>query len=310
MKVIITGGAGFIGGHAVRHFLGKGDDIVNIDKITYAGRDSNLNICRFERFDICDTARLSSLVKEFDPDVFLHFAAETHVDNSIEDCRSFVHSNVAGVSSVLDACRKNGVRLCHISTDEVYGPASDRPFEETDALNPKNPYSATKAAGDMLVSAFNNTYGMDYLIVRPSNNYGPGQHREKFIPKFLECLKNGGKFPLYGDGGQEREWTYVKDTVAHIRDLILHEKTDWNSVYNLSSGYSSTNVETAKKIVGAYNQLNGKSINVEEVLQRSADRPGHDRKYWIASNKLHKLLKPSYTDFETGIRETVSEKYP
>lgn len=311
MKAIITGGAGFIGGHCVQHFVSSKDEVINVDKLTYAAKAENTKSSPFSQIDICDTQALRSLVKEFKPDFIINFAAETHVDNSIVDCSNFIHSNVLGVSSILNVCKDEKIRLCHISTDEVYGPASDRPFSEHDDLNPKNPYSATKASGDLLIKSFHNTYGLDYLIVRPSNNYGPNQHSEKFIPKLIDCISSGKEFPMYGVGDQEREWTYVEDTVKIIRKILMSENTQWNSIYNLSSGISSKNIETAKLIISTYNKANNTNHLLSDVVKFSKDRPGHDKKYWISSEKLEKIIKHSYTSLEQGIAEVVKqhEKY-
>ncbi len=233
------------------------------------------------------------------------------MDNSISDCKDFIRTNVEGTASILDVCRKTKTKLCHISTDEVYGPATTRPFIEDDRLSPMNPYSSTKAAGDMLVQSYRNTYGIDYVIVRPSNNYGPGQHKEKFIPKLLDCINNGEKFPLYGAGDQEREWTFVKDTVKRIRGLLTCHKIEWNSIYNLSSGITLTNIHAANKIISLYNEIKDTNLRLEDVIAFSKDRPGHDRKYWISSKKLDLILASQYTMFDAGIRETIKnyEKY-
>lgn len=306
MKVIITGGAGFIGGHAVRHFLSLGDSVLNIDKLTYASKKNNFENSNFLQLDICETEILIEQIKNYNPDFLIHFAAETHVDNSILDCNDFIHSNVKGVASVLNACKATGTKLCHISTDEVYGPAYDRSFVESDSLNPLNPYSATKASGDLLIKSYKNTYGLDYIIVRPSNNYGPNQHSEKFIPKLIDCLKKGIQFPLYGDGRQEREWTYVEDTVKLIRILLTSESTEWNSCYNLSSGMTFTNIETASHVIRTYNLITNNNFDVFDVLKTSKDRPGHDKKYWISTKKLNSVVDFKYIGFQSGIEKTVS----
>ena len=306
MKVIITGGAGFIGGHAVRHFVEKGDEVLNIDKLTYAGRIENTIHSKFTKLDICETDILHDVVRKFSPDYVVNFAAETHVDNSIRSSKEFIRSNLEGATSVMDVCRRLGIPLCHISTDEVYGPATDRPFTECDILNPKNPYSATKAAADLMLAAQQNTHGLNYIIVRPSNNYGPGQNPEKFIPKLVKSIKEGKKFPLYGTGSQEREWTYVKDTACMIRKLIT-SKTAWSCdpIYNLSSGITHKNIDVVKLVLNAYNNINSKNIDVSDVVDFVADRPGHDKKYWINSEKLDSLTKLSYTSFEDGVIETI-----
>lgn len=303
MKVIITGGAGFIGGHAVRQFVDSGDEVINIDKLTYAGKEENTKASTFIKLDICETELLLKTVVHYKPDFIVHFAAETHVDNSIAGCADFIRTNVEGTASILNVCRETKTKLCHVSTDEVYGPAYDKPFTEQDRLSPMNPYSVTKAAADMMIQAYKNTYGLDYVIVRPSNNYGPGQHKEKFIPKLLDCIRSNKEFPLYGAGDQEREWTYVKDTAKRIRSLLTCHKTEWNSVYNLSSGISMTNIQAAQRIITLFNESQKTNVMVQDVVKSSTDRPGHDKKYWISSEKLDTLLGDSYTKFDAGIRE-------
>ena len=304
MKVIITGGAGFIGGHAVRHFVENGDDVLNIDKLTYASKIENTKLSKFAKLDICETDILYDVVQKFSPDYVVNFAAETHVDNSIRSSKEFIRSNIEGATSVMDVCRRVGVPLCHISTDEVYGPAEDRPFVEHDTLQPMNPYSATKAAADLMLTAQRNTHGLDYIIVRPSNNYGPDQHPEKFIPKLINCLKDNKPFSLYGSGNQEREWTYVLDTVSIIRKLLVSEKTIWKngSIYNLSSGISLKNNDAACVIIDEYNRKNKTSYSPVEILQKVTDRPGHDKKYWISANKIKNIVQHQYTNFADGIK--------
>lgn len=305
MRLLVTGGAGFIGGHAEKHFSSCGDDVLIVDKLTYAAKKESKDLPNLLNLDVCDTSRLLNVVEEFSPDFIVHFAAETHVDNSIENCRDFVKSNIEGVASVLDVCKEKNIRLCHISTDEVYGPALDRPFLENDNLNPMNPYAATKAAGDMLVKSYRNTYGIEYLIVRPSNNYGPKQHHEKFIPKLLKCLDEGKNFPLYGSGDQIREWTFVEDTSHIIRKLLDSPAVKWNETYNLSSGIFYSNLETADKIVRIYNRIKKTELRTDDVIKSVKDRPGHDRRYWISAKKLDSFVKYEYTGFQLGLEKTV-----
>ena len=304
MKIILTGGAGFIGGHAYDHFTEQGDDVVVVDKMTYASDIKSLNrIHRLETFDICDTKRLSEVVKSFSPDVIVNFAAETHVDNSIKASRQFVFSNVLGTTSVLDACVEHSVPLCHVSTDEVYGPADTRPFTEDDRLHPMNPYSATKAAADMMIFAYRNTHKVKAFIVRPSNNFGPRQFPEKLIPKLLQQISSGKKFPVYGDGSQEREWTYVKDTVSIIRKL-LDNWADGNT-YNISSGHSMSNLDTIREIIRGYNTITGSQLKIDDVIDFVTDRKGHDKKYWISSEKSNSLVGHEYREFSSALEETI-----
>lgn len=304
MRVLITGGAGFIGGHAVKHFVDCGDEVMNVDKMTYASKSQNLSHSKFTKLDICDRDEVEKLIIDFRPDYIVNFAAETHVDNSILSHEEFVQSNVIGTSSVLSACNKLKVKLCHISTDEVYGPADSIPFKEEDRLNPMNPYSATKAAGDLLIKSFHNTHKTPYVIVRPSNNYGPQQHEEKFIPKLLKCLESGDKFPLYGDGLQVREWTYVKDTVSVIRKILTVEKS-WCSTYNLTSQISMANIDVIKSVLDTHSVKTGKKLGIEDVVRRVEDRKGHDKKYHIDSKRLDRLVPHVYKGFNEGIKEII-----
>jgi dTDP-glucose 4,6-dehydratase len=307
LRVIITGGAGFIGGHAVKHFVSQGDTVLNIDKLTYAASHKNTTHSDFIELDIRDANELKSIVKNYKPDYVINFAAETHVDNSINSINEFISSNVEGVVSVLNVCKETNVKLCHISTDEVYGPATNKPFTENDQLNPMNPYAATKAAGDLLIKSFNNTYKLPYLILRPSNNYGPDQNKEKFIPKLIDAIRHGKKFPLYGDGLQVREWTYVKDTVQIIRKIIVHEN-EWNSTYNITSGISKPNLEVIQKTLSIYNQINEQNLDLNDVIQHVEDRKGHDKKYWIESDKINKIISHDHAKFDDVIKEIITHK--
>ena len=200
MNLLITGCAGFIGSHAVDHFLDVGHNVVGVDCFTYAASLDNLksaladkNFTLYET-DICDTNKIIEYCADHKIDWIVNFAAETHVDNSIESCEKFIHSNIVGVQSLLECCRELGIKLFHISTDEVYGSIKSGSFSENDKLNPKNPYSATKAAAEHLVQSYENTYGVEFIIVRPSNNFGPRQNKEKFIPTILTSLVNKQKF--------------------------------------------------------------------------------------------------------------------
>lgn len=304
MKIILTGGAGFIGGHAYDHFIAQNDDVVVVDKLSYASDISSLQrVKKLEKFDICETDRLSSLVKDFKPDIIVNFAAETHVDNSISSSKEFIISNIVGTTSVLDVCVENSLSLCHVSTDEVYGPAESHAFIESDSLNPMNPYSATKAAADLMISAYRNTHKLKCFTVRPSNNFGPRQYPEKLIPKLLENISLGKRFPVYGNGLQEREWTYVKDTVSIIRKLI----DNWSDgdIYNISSGHSMTNLSTISTIVNVYNTLTGSRLKIDEVVEFVKDRKGHDKKYLINSQLCNSKIDCKYTDFSISAMETV-----
>lgn len=304
MKVLLTGAAGFIGSHAYEHFVFENDDVLVIDKISYAANDvAKSKIKNLVELDISDK-KLLDIVKSYNPECIVHFAAETHVDNSIKSSDQFILSNVLGTANVLDACRNFNIKLCHISTDEVYGPADNKAFIEEDELNPMNPYSATKAAADLMIKAYQNTHKINYLIIRPSNNYGPRQNKEKFIPKLMDCIINQKKFPLYGSGDQKREWTYVEDTGKAVRKIILSEKK-WNSIYNFSSGIMYSNFEVIQIVLRAYNELTGKNVLIHDIIENVVDRPGHDKKYWISTKKLESLMHIDYTNFESGIKKTI-----
>lgn len=304
MKVVITGGAGFIGSHAVDHFIDRGDEVVVIDSLTYAANINNVqkDKCKFHVIDIVDEDRIRFLLSKEKPDVLINFAAETHVDNSIIDSQAFVQSNFVGVVNLLNVLKDTNIKLCHISTDEVYGPANEKVFTELDALNPMNPYSATKAAADMMIKAHANTYGTKYMIVRPSNNFGKRQHAEKLIPKLINCLKTGKTFPLYGAGQQMREWTYVEDTVRIIGYLI-NKETNWNSIYNVSSNIMFRNIDIIHVVINAYNRINGTQYNVSDIIKVVADRPGHDVAY--STSSLYHNHK--YTHIETVIDNLVKQ---
>jgi len=307
MKVLITGGAGFIGNAAVKYFQKMNDEIVVVDKLSYAANLNHVQNCSFFKLDICETDKLKEIVRNFIPDVIINFAAETHVDNSISSADEFIHSNFVGVHSLLNVCKETNTKLCHISTDEVYGPADDHPFTEEDALNPMNPYSATKASADLLIKSFHNTHKVPFLIVRPSNNYGLNQHNEKFIPKLIESIKEKKKFPLYGDGSQIREWTFVEDTVQLIREIILKEK-DWHSIYNITSGISKTNIEVIKIVVKFYNEIFNERLNINEIIETVEDRKGHDKKYWISCNKLNQMIDYNHQKFDDVIKLIIASR--
>ena len=302
MRVLITGGAGFIGSHAVDHFVTCGDDVTVVDKLTYAGNLENLKKSagkfEFRQLDICNGHDMNVVFFYGGFDVVINFAAETHVDNSINDANPFIQTNVLGATNLMDLAQHYGALFCQISTDEVYGDAfaNDEPFRVTDPLRPRNPYSVTKAAADMMLLARHNTFKQPYLIFRPSNNFGPRQHKEKFLPKLIDSMLTGKKFPLYGDGSQSREWTYAPDTVRAIRDTILEDKP--NRVVNISSGFSDENRNIIKRV---RNTLEARGRQVEDVVTFVTDRPGHDRRYWIESS----ITENRFTRFTDALAETV-----
>lgn len=304
-KVLIAGGCGFIGSHVVSHFAGMGDEVHVVDKLTYAADLSRIegHVRRhaFTQLDVCDRGEVDRLLNRVKPDVVLNLAAETHVDNSIADSAPFTRSNFEGACSLMDACRRHNAFYAHFSTDEVYGDASvlsgrDHGFLTTDPLKPRNPYSASKAAADLMILANSNTHKQPYLIFRPSNNFGPNQHAEKFLPKLIDCYLNGKPFPLYGDGQQIREWTFVKDTARVVRDTIVAGVKD--QVINVSSGFSDTNLNVTRRVEAA---LRARRVVPADVVRLSADRPGHDRRYWIESD----VAAENFRSFSEGLEATL-----
>ncbi len=304
MKVLVTGGLGFIGSNFVRYLLDEYSDVevINLDAMKYGSNPANLRDLEDERYtfikgDISDYELMAELVK--DVDAIVNFAAETHVDRSISNPYSFLQSNVIGVFTILEAIRKNNpdVRLVHISTDEVYGDILEGSFKEEDRLKPSSPYSASKAAADMFVLAYVRTYGINASITRCTNNYGPYQFPEKLIPKTIIRASMNLKVPIYGTGKNVRDWIYVLDHCEAV-DLVMRvgEKGE---IYNISSGEEKTNLEVVKTILN----LMGKDDSLIEFVE---DRPGHDLRYSLDSTKIREELgwKPKHS-FEEGIRETV-----
>lgn len=308
-KLLVTGGAGFIGGHFAQL---SHSDCVCLDKITYASNFETLKILKdrrkpvpFVRADIRNTPKVIETCLKHDINTIVNFAAETHVDNSIRDAAPFVASNVDGVRSLLEVCRRTGCDMVHISTDEVYGPATDSSFKEDDKLAPKNPYSATKAAAEHLIESYRNTYGVRCMILRPTNNFGPRQNNEKFIPKFIECYMRNVPFPLYGDGKQVREWTYVKDCARIIEELIdLGVSNDVINIGTLDS--SMSNLEMCTILLDKLNTLTIQKKTLKDVVSFVPDRPGHDRKYAIDISKLISKL-PSLKILCTPFGEALEE---
>jgi len=300
MKVLITGAYGFIGSHVCREFLRNGHDVIGIDSVSYAAdpkRIADLDIKVFED-DICNESNLDSIVRSNEIEWIVNTAAETHVDNSIRSSKEFIKSNIEGVRSILDVCRTTGTKLLQFSTDEVYGVPDGTPFNELSPLSPRNPYSSTKAAADHLIHSYSVTHSVKSLTIRPSNNFGPGQHDEKFIPTVIRSLRQDSKIPLYGDGHQEREWTSVRDTARATRFLVERAGPD-GSVFNLSSGVSMKNIELVKKIV---DRVKPDSDYLEHV-KLVKDRPGHDRKYWISCDKI---LRMGF-EFQDKMDEVIEE---
>lgn len=306
MKILVTGGAGFIGSNFIRYLLNHhpAHTIINIDKLTYAGNLDNLKDVEgnhryfFVRGDIADSECVTKIIDD-GVDVIVNFAAESHVDRSIEDAGIFLKTNVLGTQVLLEAGRRKGIkRFIQVSTDEVYGSLGpEGSFTEDSPLKPNSPYAASKTAADLLVGAYHKTFGFPGIITRCSNNYGPYQFPEKLIPLFITNALAQEPLPLYGDGLNIRDWIQVEDHCRAI-DLILHQGAI-GEIYNIGGGAEKTNLELTRIIL--------KKLNRPETLIRYVkDRPGHDRRYAIDPGKLKRELgwKPLYT-FERGIEETI-----
>jgi len=310
MNIIVTGGAGFIGGNFCHYMTKKypEDTILCIDKLTYAGNLETLEPImdkpnfKFFQADIADRDAIYKIFKEEKPDIVVNFAAESHVDRSITDPEIFLRTNIIGTSVMLDGCREYGITRYHqVSTDEVYGDLPlDRPdlfFTETTPIHTSSPYSASKASADLLVQAYARTYKLPCTISRCSNNYGPYHFPEKFIPLIISNALNDKKIPVYGKGENVRDWLYVEDHCIAI-DLIIRKGTA-GEVYNIGGHNEKTNLEVVKTVLDKL----GKS---EEYISYVTDRPGHDRRYAIDPTKIHRELGwlPE-TTFEAGIQKTV-----
>lgn len=302
MKLFVTGGAGFIGSNYVRHVLSTSDDEVTVyDALTYAGNLANLagldgSRCRFIQGDICD--REAVLEATAGHDAVVHFAAESHVDRSIASPDEFVRTNCDGTNVVMDIARRLEMsRVLHISTDEVYGSIERGSFTEDDRLGPRSPYSASKAGSDLIALSYHTTYGLPVVVTRSSNNFGPYQYPEKVLPLFVTNLFEGSKVPLYGDGGNVRDWCYVEDNCAGV-DLVLREGTV-GEVYNIGAGNEVTNKDLTLRLLA----LCGRD---ESYIEPVADRLGHDRRYSIDTSKVRALgWKPAH-ELDEALALTVS----
>jgi len=300
-RVLVTGGAGFIGSNFVRYLLNQTKcAAINLDKLTYAGNLNNIKDLRSEkrhkfiRGDIRNRKLVGPLVKR--ADAVVNFAAESHVDRSIQTPDVFVETNVLGVQVLLEACRRFGVRFEQISTDEVYGSRTQGSFSESDVLNPSSPYSASKAAADLLVSAYHRTYGMEVVVTRSTNNYGPNQHPEKLIPRLITNALRGKPLPIYGTGENIRDWIFVKDNCDAIR-LVL-EKGDKGQVYNIAGEHERSNISIAREV------LNRLSLP-EEMIEFVHDRPGHDFRYSLNCEKIRHLGWTPRVSLDEGLQKTI-----
>jgi dTDP-glucose 4,6-dehydratase len=301
MRLLITGGAGFIGSNFIRYMIDKHPKykITNLDKLTYAGNLNNLKgIDRknytFMKGDICNRKLMSPLIRKHD--VVINFAAESHVDRSINQGEIFLRTNAMGPLVICDEARKTKTPVIQVSTDEVYGSRKTLQFREEDKLNPSSPYSASKAAGELVVMSYAHTHGLPIIITRSSNNYGPYQYPEKLIPLFVTNIVEGKKVPVYSKGLNMRDWLYVEDNCEAI-DRVLH-KGKWGETYNLGSANERKNIQITNEIL---KQL-GKS---KAWIKHVKDRPGHDWRYAITNSKLRKLGWKERTPFEKGISKTI-----
>ncbi|EAA8312073.1 dTDP-glucose 4,6-dehydratase [Salmonella enterica subsp. enterica serovar Sarajane] len=331
MKILITGGAGFIGSAVVRHIIKNTQDtVVNIDKLTYAGNLESLsdisesNRYNFEHSDICDSAEITRIFEQYQPDAVMHLAAESHVDRSITGPAVFIETNIVGTYVLLEVARKywsalgedkkNNFRFHHISTDEVYGdlPHPDEVensvtlplFTETTAYAPSSPYSASKASSDHLVRAWRRTYGLPTIVTNCSNNYGPYHFPEKLIPLVILNALEGKPLPIYGKGDQIRDWLYVEDHARALHMVVTEGKA--GETYNIGGHNEKKNLDVVFTICDLLDEIVPKATSYREQITYVADRPGHDRRYAIDAGKISRELgwKPLET-FESGIRKTV-----
>ena len=301
-RFLLTGGAGFIGSEFVRQAIADGFKVFIVDALTYAGDLERLKTFKgkfgFLKADINDGKKVTAVMKKFKPWAVVHFAAETHVDRSILDGRDALRTNVVGTQTMIESARACGIeRFIHVSTDEVYGEIETGHFYETTPLNPSSPYSAAKAAGDLLIKSYARTYQFPAIIVRPSNNYGPWQYPEKFVPVIIyKALKNQ-KIPVYGRGLNVREWLYVSDCASAI--LTVLKKGKIGEVYNIGSGYERTNILVVETLL----EMLGKPKNLVEYVK---DRPGHDVRYALNFDKIRRELGwAPQISFQDGMLKTV-----
>ena len=318
-NILITGGAGFIGSHLVKYFVKKykNYNIINLDKLTYASNISFLDeIKNFENYffveaDICDLIKIEEIFNKYKISNVIHLAAESHVDNSIENALEFAKTNILGTINLLELCRKNWNKIknnlfYHISTDEVFGTLDESGiFNENSKYDPHSPYSASKASADHFVRAFSDTHKLPVIVSNCSNNYGPNQHKEKLLPTVIHSLINKSKIPIYGDGLNVRDWLYVEDHVEAI-DLIFH-KGIIGETYCIGGENEIKNIDLIKMIIKEYDLIQTNNNSSIDLISFVKDRPGHDYRYAIDISKIKNELgwKPK-TSISLGLKKTVN----
>lgn len=305
---IVTGCAGFIGLNFTKRLLNHGWLVYGIDKLTYVANINEIKgLCWHKNFNFIQED-ISTITWLPEADVIFNFAAESDVDNSNRDCYSFVQSNIAGVQNLLSiinnrvVIRSDKPLFVHMSTDEVYGDLETGSYSEASYLNPSNPYAATKASADLLIQSWYRTHGLDYIIIRPSNNYGKYQYPEKLIPLAVKRLQRGKKIKLHNNGDPVRSWTHVEDTIDAI--LTIYHEGDRNKIYNISSGFEQKNKKTVQQIINAYFESN---VDVKNYIDLSYDRPGQDIRYSITCEPLQKLGWFPERNFEIELNKLVQE---